>query len=474
MKEEYNNLFNENHFDELIGRYEEMIRSGRTYYFDVEDFEYILDYYVDTDQYGKALRAVKYGLKIHPQAISLMIKKAHVLLKNEFPRKALTTLNNIGSVDLLNNEIFMARGHANVMLGNSSQAKIEYNKALKLVSNKEEAVELMQNIAQTFEIIYDYKQALPYLLKAYKLDNENVFVLQDLAHCYEKLGKHEFALKYYHYYIDMDPFSEEIWNSIGRTYKELGNIEKAINAFEYANAIRPDSYDSIFELAILYQDRREYNKAIKYYNEYLEATEEESAEIILSIGYCYNALNEHKKALEYYHKALEHNHHNPEIYHEISNIYFEQSNYWDALFYAKRATIIDEETDYYFISYGQIASLLKLKSEAIIAFEKAVELNPKVYNNWILLIDELIRHGYIYRTIATLEEAIANDFRNSEIYFRIAAFLYKDREYIKSLKYFKRGMKDNPDNRTIFFEICPEAKKSKAIKQSIKGWIENF
>ncbi|MFW5978814.1 MAG: tetratricopeptide repeat protein [Bacteroidia bacterium] len=471
MKEEYNNLFNENDFDELIDRYEKMLKSGQSDYFDVEDLEYILDYYVDTDQEGKALRAVKYGLRLHPEALSLVVKKAHILLKNKSPKKALTALDQIGSMDLLNNEIHMARGHANVMLGNSEQAKKEYNKALKMASDQDETIEIMQNIAHSFEMVENYKEALHYLFRAYKLDETNIFVVQELAYCYEKNAQFESALQYYHKCIDIDPFSEGVWFSIGRTYKETGDVEKAINAFEYVKAINPESLDSCQELAILHQEIKDFKTAIEYYREYqkIVGEQEESPEIVLSIGYCYTALNENKKALECYNKALELDNYNPEIYHEISNIYFEQKNYWDALFYAKKATIVDDETDYYFTSYGQIASQLKLKNEAIIAFEKAVEINPKTYNNWVLLIDELIKNGYTLRTISTLEEAIDNNFGNAEIYFRLAAFLFKEREYVKAFKYFRKGMNDDPQEKSIFFEICPGAKKSKEINKILKA-----
>lgn len=471
MKEEYNNLFNGNDFDELIDRYEKMLKFGKSYYFDVEDLEYILDYYVDTDQAGKALRAVKYGLRLHPEALSLIVKKAHILLKNKSPRKALATLDKIGSMDLLSNEVYIARGYANVMLGNNDQAKKEYNKALNMASDQEEAIEIMQNIAHSFEMVENYKEALPYLLEAFKLDENNLFVLQELAYCYERNAQFESALQYYNKCIEIDPFSEDVWYSIGRTYKETGDVEKAINAFEYVKAINPESLDSYQELAILHQELQNFETAIEYYREYqnILGEDEESPEIVLSIGYCYTALNKNKKALEYYNKALELDNYNPEIYHEISNIYFEQKNYWDALFYAKKATIVDDETDYYFTSYGQIASQLKLKNEAIIAFEKAVEINPKTYNNWVLLIDELIKNGYTLRTISTLEEAIDNNFGNAEIYFRLAAFLFKEREYIKALKYFRKGMNDDPEEKSIFFEICPGAKKSKEINNILKA-----
>ncbi len=467
MQGDYENLFNGGDFDQLIDRYEEMLKNGNTYYFDVEDFEQILDYYIDVNHLGKALRAVKYAFKLHPYAVSLKIKKAQILLKDKNPNRALTTLNSIEKLEANNNELFITKGHANVMMGNTAQAKKEYSKALDLITDKDEAVDLMQNIAHTFQLVNNFELALSYLINALKLDNDNIFILQDLAYCYEKMDDLASSIVYYKKYLELDPFSENIWYSLGKVHQATGELENAIKAFEFALAINPRSVDSIYEIALLYEENLQFEKAIDYYLQFLNY-EDESSEILSSIANCYNYLDNFKDALNYYHKALEIDSFNPGLHHGIATVLFKKKNYWDALFYAKRSTIIDDSNYNYFVLYGRIASNLHLKSEAITAFEKAVEIKPELFYNWILLVDEFINHFYYRKAINVLEEALEYHEKSALLYFRLAALNYLEKQTLYAVKYFKLAMKIDPKHKKEFFRICPQAKKSKEITKLIQ------
>jgi tetratricopeptide (TPR) repeat protein len=466
MHEEFRNLSSNDDFDSIISKYEDMLKSGGQYYFDVEDFEHILDYYIDINHLGKALRAVRYAFSLHPQAVSLAIKKAQILLKDQNPKRALATLNDIESLESFNNELFITKGHANVMLGNTREAKLAYKKALELVSDKDEAIDLLQNIAQTFQFADQYKMALKYLHRAIELDEHNVFILQELAYCYEKLEDQQSSLKYHRRYLDIDPFSDFAWYSIAKLYKDQGEFEKAIEAFDYAIAINPKYTESIYEIAKLYEENFEFHKAIKYYQDFLDI-EKESSEALFNIANCYNYLDDFELALEYYRKVLDTDSYNPDIYHGIGTIFFKQKNYWDALFYAKRATIIDEQNSSYFVLYGKIASKLNLANEAIEAFENALEVKPQLLYNLILLIDELTKRGYYQKAVKHLENSFEFHDDSALVYFRLAALYYITNQKKHALKYFKKGMEIDPKQKANFFKICPEASSSKEVNKMI-------
>ncbi|MGM0498544.1 MAG: hypothetical protein ACQESJ_11540, partial [Bacteroidota bacterium] len=130
-KNSYNEF--ENEADDLISRYEEMIEKGGNYYFDVEELEFILDFYIDMNQMGKAKKAVRYAFYLHPQSMTLQVKKAKILLKNNNPKRAISTLENVQVIEMTNNELYQIKGHAYVLLNDLEAAKEQYNQAIQLI-----------------------------------------------------------------------------------------------------------------------------------------------------------------------------------------------------------------------------------------------------------------------------------------------------------------------------------------------------
>lgn len=60
---------------ELVKRFEEMVDSRGQRFFDVDEFEEIIDYYQFRGDLKAAFRALRHGLDQHPEASGLMLKK---------------------------------------------------------------------------------------------------------------------------------------------------------------------------------------------------------------------------------------------------------------------------------------------------------------------------------------------------------------------------------------------------------------
>ena len=66
--------------NELIDRYEEMLRGTVSCYFDTDEIDEISDYYESKGQLSKALHAIKFGLNLHPDNVDLKLKEARYML----------------------------------------------------------------------------------------------------------------------------------------------------------------------------------------------------------------------------------------------------------------------------------------------------------------------------------------------------------------------------------------------------------
>ncbi|MBN2807387.1 MAG: hypothetical protein JXR22_12090, partial [Prolixibacteraceae bacterium] len=89
MDKEFRNSYEEQEINDTLQRYEEMLQSGQHLYFDVIQFEYIIDYLTEEGNIFPALQMVEMGLDQHPASMSLKTKKAGILLNLGEINKAL-------------------------------------------------------------------------------------------------------------------------------------------------------------------------------------------------------------------------------------------------------------------------------------------------------------------------------------------------------------------------------------------------
>lgn len=65
----------EDFFDnELIQKFEDMIENNEELYFDTEELEDIIVYYLELGDLKSAENAVQYGLNLHPSSIEIKVK----------------------------------------------------------------------------------------------------------------------------------------------------------------------------------------------------------------------------------------------------------------------------------------------------------------------------------------------------------------------------------------------------------------
>ena len=81
--------------EEILGRFENMLRQVENLFFDVYEFERIIDHYLDTNHFSKAIDTVQYGKSQHPGSITLQIKEAQVYAEKGDSFKALGMVDQL-------------------------------------------------------------------------------------------------------------------------------------------------------------------------------------------------------------------------------------------------------------------------------------------------------------------------------------------------------------------------------------------
>ncbi|MCA1752956.1 MAG: hypothetical protein LC670_14425 [Flavobacteriales bacterium] len=70
--------------EDSVERFEDMLRSNASYFFDVDEIESVCDFYFDRGNHTKARKAIEHGLELHPGSNSKEPKP--VCLKPSKPR----------------------------------------------------------------------------------------------------------------------------------------------------------------------------------------------------------------------------------------------------------------------------------------------------------------------------------------------------------------------------------------------------
>src|SRR5512133_3261729 len=172
-----------------VQKFERMRKNNERYFFDVIEFESIIDYYIECNNSTKAFDAATLASQQHPNSVSLQLRKARVLLDKGKAVEALRILRKLESIEPGNHEIFIAKGTALGILGDIQGAKRMFDYALTLDSDDPENI--LFDITSVLQNLNYYEQLIPYMQKLVDMEPDFKAHLYDLAYAYEKTENYE-------------------------------------------------------------------------------------------------------------------------------------------------------------------------------------------------------------------------------------------------------------------------------------------
>jgi tetratricopeptide (TPR) repeat protein len=285
---------------ESVCNYETMLRNKQKHYFDVVEFEKIIDHYTFGGKYEEAVKAIDFALKMHPDSSKIKLKKVHFLIDQGKLKIAMDILIKLQISEPSEPEIYFLFGAIYIDKETFDTADSFFSKAIQLGYDN---ADNLAGIGFLFEQKSAYSKAISYLDKAYRKNKDMLFVLYEIAFCYEKLGDFRNSIHYYEKYIKQDPFSETAWYNLGVAAESLKLFHKAIEAYDYALALKPDFMEALLAKADVMRKNEDYHHAISLYREYLE-TEKNELEALSHLADCYSVMKDFTNAEMYRKKAM--------------------------------------------------------------------------------------------------------------------------------------------------------------------------
>lgn len=459
-----NSLFEKSE-NELFSRFETMLSKKDIYYFDISEFNEIIEIYIDTSNLNRAKIAIELGLKQHPQSLELLVKKANLLVETQKYKEAKTILNSVEKIEPSNPDILFLLGIVNLYNYETNFAIEYFNKTL--AENKEDAEELILNIAMHFENVELFDQAIVFLLKGIQQNSKNTDILYELAFSYERTGELEKSISFYNAYLNINPFSEFAWYNLALIYDKIELYEKALEAFDFAIAIDEEYSLAYYGKGNTLANKDKYNEAAEVFKEAL-LFDPKNDELMYSIGECYEKLQDNEKAIFYYKRSLDLNDKNPNAWFGIGIIRYYKNELFESLFYVKKALKINPDDSEYWTILGRINEKLDFHEDAETAYKNALEFDPYDEKNWISYSKLLYRQGKIEDAVEVLKEANKKIKNNGEIIYRLSAYLLESNHHKIALKYFKLGLKINYEMHKDFYHFDSKKIFSLSVKNLLK------
>lgn len=409
MKDNFAQYFDRPEFQQLLGRYKEMLQGDRTFYFEATELTDIAEYYAMQGDSEQAEAALDYALRLHPENLDALIFKARARLINGHPAEAHQILDGIA--DQGDREVMFLR--AELLLASQQHSKAE---ALLRALIEEENYEA-NTYADIIDLLVDNGQsdmATLWIDEATKRYPNHRTLIESAAYSHTQQERFEEAIELYNRLLDIDPYSTFYWEELGKIYFRCEEYHKAIEAFEFVIAINGDEcYYALYAVANCFFNIGNYERAEEYYHSIHERYPE-TVDPLFHMGMCRVNLGDDDKALDYFIQAL---------------------------------TTIPEGTEEQAQIYSQMSLIFSRKGQhakAVAYTDEALKICPNNAELIIMKGHELLCQGCYEESTDLFLEALNHDTGNVERSLFLIGVSMLENGHCEMSHYILRLLKDNP------------------------------
>ena len=404
MNEEGSHMQDESEIIDLIKRYERMVETGGSHYFDVEEFEIMIEHYLEFSEIKQAQNVLKYASSLFPESLTIQLREAQILASEGKHMKAISRLKTLLAFEPHNEEIHLTLASIYSKMSEHHLSITHFNKAL-LTADSDIKPEIIQDIALEYENLGDWRKAIELLKKCIKTDPSYESALFEIAFCYDQINDIKSAISFFKKFVDEKPYSTLGWYNLGNSYHRLGSLKKAINAYDFSIAIDETYLRAYIQKAEALTTGENYSEALEVYNEIIEL-ESATPHTLCCIGECYERLGEYIQAETYYKKCLDIDADFSDAFVGLGVLADLQSDIPLSIRFFERAVQIEpEHADFRLLLATSFMKLAK-PQEAETQFAAIIEKFPKNVEAWEGRIDNLQRLDAHEAALEVLKEGI--------------------------------------------------------------------
>lgn len=321
-----------NKLKNLILRFESMHFEQREEYFDSDEMEYILDFYMETGDVVMLEETLKYSEKLFPDLPSIQLRKAQLCGALGRLDEAMKILKDLENAEPDNCDVLFTMAVMYSQLGEHELSIYYYNKASE---DGNDLGLIYENMSMEYQYLGDFEQALKYSKMALKKKPGNEDSLVSISLSYKMLGKDEEHVEFLKEYVQENPYIEMVWFHLGLAYIGVEMYDKALQSLDYALAINDKMPLAYIAKANAYERMERYSDAVSVLNEMLSFAEGKEA-IFAMIGKNYFKMKNYEVAAVYFKKSTQIDPCFVDAWIQVANCYLEMNDRNSALEYLSR------------------------------------------------------------------------------------------------------------------------------------------
>ena len=456
--------------DEILQKvvqFEDMLSEKSFTFFDVEDYENIIDYYIDLELNDKVLAALDFGLNQFPNDLTLSLIKVDVLNSKQLVDDSFMLLKSLEQFYPNNIDVLYNLGKIYAITDRIQTAKIYFENAVNLIRVNDSYNDLLSDIAYEFLQIGQNTQAIHVMKRIMEIKPEDESTLMELGIAYHESGLLQEAIIYFTEFIDNNPYSHIAWFNLGTLHNVKEDWKEALFAFDMCLVINEKFTAAHYGKANSYIQEKEFQSAIDTFNESFNFDHPNSY-AYCCLGECYEKIGDFKKALIFYEKSLEIDDSQSDAWLGIGVVRDLNNQTLDALKFIEKAINLDSENPEYWYIFAEFLSKLGKITEAEDAFKKVVELDPGNIDAWIDYSNFLFENTSKTRAIKEVERAIVTNKGDQDLKLRLIAMQIASGKIADAKSKLIDFQQNENSSIQKLFEIYPEIKNIPEIIEVIK------
>jgi len=205
---------------------------------------------------------------------------------------------------------------------------------------------------------------------------------------YSEKGEYNKAIETLNHALSLDPKNFLAHNHLAFTYSNLGNFQKAIEHATKAIQSDPENISGYHNRATYYIRIGQFDDALSDLKSALERNDDFS-DAWNTWGMVFYYQKKYKEAIEKILTAIEKNPDKFEFHNNLGNVFMAMENDNEAVKEFEKALNLKENPVSYNLKGVALGNLEKF-DDAIVCFEKAIDMNPKygnAYLNWGVILE---------------------------------------------------------------------------------------
>lgn len=450
----------------LVEDFERMLGQGSNRFFDLDQIELVIDFYLDSHDLDMLDRSVSYAESIYPQANSIRLRRAHMLCAHERYKEALHLLSELERIEPDNTDVMYALGAVYSALDNPRKA-IQY-----LLRASVDGVELGMvygNIADEYVRLGQEREAVQYYRRSLKANPEDERSIANLANCYESTQSFDKSVEYFSHFVEENPYSKVAWFCLGSAYFGESLFERAIDSFEYSLAIDKTYNVAYFSLAETYHRLGENAKAVETLRESLLHVDDKAAVYFNMAALFVEQHNVHT-AVIYYKKAIEEDCYFADAWMELAYCYLRLDDYTAAVDSISKAVEINPQSPEYLMALARIHVRFDHPELASPLYDCATAMADDNDDYWIEYADIMMEQELWDDSIDILQQALLRCSDAFPFNLRLAVCYFRSGRRNFLFNALRSCVHDNIGEIDQLFELCPEMKMDYEVLNLITSY----